>query len=69
MWTWADPLIFSNRDPAEIVREHLFTPSRRNLLKGIERPPLKTIRLNRAPVLLPDSVGCRAGGRGVGAGW
>jgi exodeoxyribonuclease-1 len=42
---------FLERDPAEI-REHLFTP-RDALPEGIERPPLKTIRLNRAPVLLP----------------
>ena len=38
--------------PAEIVREHLFTPQI-DLPDGVERPPIKTIRLNRAPVLLP----------------
>ncbi len=42
---------FLELDPA-VIREHLFTP-RDDLPEGIERPPLKTIRLNRAPVLLP----------------
>jgi exodeoxyribonuclease-1 len=34
------------------VREPLFTPQA-SLPEGVQRPPLKTIRLNRAPVLLP----------------
>ena len=38
----------------ETLRQHLFTP-RDELPEGIQRPPLKTIRLNRAPVLLPTS--------------
>jgi len=38
----------------ETLRQHLFTP-RDELPEGIQRPPLKTIRLNRAPVLLPAS--------------
>jgi exodeoxyribonuclease-1 len=39
-------------DDADKVREYLFTPQAA-LPDGIQRPPLKTIRLNRAPVLLP----------------
>ena len=38
--------------PTDTVRQHLFTPQA-ELPEGIERPPIKTIRLNRAPVLLP----------------
>ena len=36
---------------AETVRHHLFT-RQAELPEGVERPPIKTIRLNRAPVLL-----------------
>ena len=42
---------FLECDP-ELIREQLFTP-RDELPEGLERPPIKTIRLNRAPVLLP----------------
>ena len=35
----------------EAVRHHLFT-RQAELPEGVERPPIKTIRLNRAPVLL-----------------
>ncbi|MGI9313938.1 MAG: exodeoxyribonuclease I [Luminiphilus sp.] len=45
------PPDFLEQDPA-VIREHLFTPQA-DLPDGIERPPIKTIRLNRAPVLLP----------------
>ena len=45
------PPHFLEQDPAT-VREYLFTP-RAALPEDVERPPLKTIRLNRAPVLLP----------------
>jgi exodeoxyribonuclease-1 len=38
--------------PTDTVRQHLFTPQA-ELPEGIERPPIKTIRLNRAPVLVP----------------
>ncbi len=38
--------------PTETVRQHLFTPQG-DLPDGVERPPIKTVRLNRAPVLLP----------------
>ncbi len=38
--------------PAETVRQHLFT-RQAELPEGVEKPPIKTIRLNRAPVLLP----------------
>ncbi|CAI8339670.1 MAG: Exodeoxyribonuclease I [Halieaceae bacterium] len=38
--------------PTDIVRQYLFTPQA-ELPEGVERPPIKTIRLNRAPVLLP----------------
>ena len=38
--------------PVEIVRQYLFT-RQAELPEGVERPPIKTIRLNRAPVLLP----------------
>ena len=41
-------------EDAETLREHLFK-SRDALPEGIQRPPLKTVRLNRAPVLLPAS--------------
>ena len=36
------------------VRELLFAPQG-ELPEGVERPPIKTVRLNRAPVLLPAS--------------
>jgi len=36
----------------ETVRQHLLT-RQAELPEGVERPPIKTIRLNRAPVLLP----------------
>ena len=42
---------YLERHPDEL-RELLFTPTAR-LAEGRERPPIKTIRLNRAPVLLP----------------
>ena len=42
---------FLDQEP-EQVRESLFTP-KADLPAGVQRPPLKTIRLNRAPVLLP----------------
>ena len=38
--------------PTDTVRQHLFSP-RAELPEGVERPPIKTFRLNRAPVLLP----------------
>ena len=38
--------------PVETVRQQLFTPQI-DLPDGVERPSIKTIRLNRAPVLLP----------------
>ena len=38
--------------PVETLRQHLFT-RQADLPEGVERPPIKTIRLNRAPVLLP----------------
>jgi exodeoxyribonuclease-1 len=38
--------------PTDTVRQHLFSPQA-ELPDGVERPPIKTIRLNRAPVLLP----------------
>ena len=38
--------------PAETVRQHMFT-GQAELPRGVEKPPIKTIRLNRAPVLLP----------------
>jgi exodeoxyribonuclease-1 len=38
--------------PAETVRQQLFTPQI-DLPDGVEKPSIKTIRLNRAPVLLP----------------
>ena len=38
--------------PAETVRQQLFTPQI-DLPDGVERPSIKAIRLNRAPVLLP----------------
>lgn len=45
------PLQFLEEDPDK-VREYVFTPQAA-LPDGVCRPPLKTIRLNRAPVLLP----------------
>jgi len=42
---------FLDLDP-ETLKARLFSPSA-DLPEGVERPPLKTIRLNRAPVLLP----------------
>jgi exodeoxyribonuclease-1 len=45
------PPDFLEQDP-ETVQRHLFTP-KASLPQGVQRPPLKTIRLNRAPVLLP----------------
>ena len=42
---------FLEQEP-EAIRAHLFT-AQAELPEGIERPPIKTIRLNRAPVLLP----------------
>jgi len=45
------PPYFLDQEP-EQVREYLFTP-KADLPDGVQRPPLKTIRLNRAPVLLP----------------
>ena len=42
---------FLDQDP-DTVRQRLFTPGGA-LADGVARPPLKTVRLNRAPVLLP----------------
>ena len=39
--------------PPEVVRERLFVKSS-DLPDGVQRPPLKTIRINRAPVVLPS---------------
>ena len=39
--------------PPEVVRERLFAKSS-DLPDGVQRPPLKTIRINRAPVVLPS---------------
>ena len=47
----AFPPDFLDQDP-ENVRQLLFA-SRDALPEGVARPPLKTVRLNRAPVLLP----------------
>lgn len=47
----SQPPQFLDQDPDK-VREYLFTPQVL-LPEGVQRPPLKTIRLNRAPVLLP----------------
>jgi len=38
--------------PVETVRSHLFIKES-DLPEGVSRPPLKTIRLNKAPVVLP----------------
>ncbi|MDG2459500.1 MAG: exodeoxyribonuclease I [Luminiphilus sp.] len=45
------PPHFLDLDP-DVLRDRMFTPSR-ELEEGAERLPIKTIRLNRAPVLLP----------------
>ena len=47
----AFPPDFLDQHP-ENVRQLLFSP-RDTLSEGLSRPPLKTVRLNRAPVLLP----------------
>ena len=47
----SQPPQFLDEDPDK-VRDYLFTPQTA-LPEGVQRPPLKTIRLNRAPVLLP----------------
>jgi exodeoxyribonuclease-1 len=47
----SQPPQFLDEDPDK-VKEYLFT-RQASLPVGVQRPPLKTIRLNRAPVLLP----------------
>ena len=51
-----------NQDPmawvhasAEEIRERLYTPQA-ELPEGVERPALKEIRINRSPMVAPDSV-------------
>ena len=50
----ADPEPLLSLSP-QTLRQYLFMPSR-ELPEGIQRPALKTVRLNRAPVLVPVSA-------------
>ena len=49
-----DPSDFINEDPA-ILRDWLFSPFQ-NLSKGVKRPALKTIYINKCPIIVPEKT-------------
>ncbi len=49
-----DPSTFINEDPATL-RDWLFSPTK-NLAKGVKRPALKTIYINKCPIIVPEKT-------------
>jgi exodeoxyribonuclease-1 len=49
-----DPSAFLNED-ADTLREWLFTPTK-DLPEGVSRPALKTLHINKCPVIVPENT-------------
>ncbi len=49
-----DPTAFINEDPTTL-REWLFTPTK-DLPQGVTRPALKTIHINKCPIIVPENT-------------